>query len=324
MDKQGFRSMLQARKLNEAQIASSIAIAERFETYLDGRPATDETAWAFSKQLIAEGKNTGENYIALVRYCLFVKNHDLYVAFLELVDGGEVGENLHRLVAERFGAAVRDEVFAGIGVVPFGTPTPEKPAMFQPVITRLEVKVGKQACADFLSSSLRDLPDEYFLEEREKFRQAGGIDAYLVRRKEDFIAALEVCLRENRPFFAQPVTQEVIDYVRSEPEMGGGRREGAIVYEVKIPFMTADFLAETDPVRRRYLYCHCPWARETIKGGGVHPAETFCNCSGGFHKKPFEAAFGKPIKVDVLESVLLGGDRCRFAIHLPAEAIPRE
>jgi hypothetical protein len=322
MDKQGFRTMLQTRKLNEAQIDASIAIAERFEIFREGKPTNAETAWAFSKVLIAEGSNTEENYIALVRYCLFTKEHALYVAFLELVDGGEVGGNLYKWTAERFGAAIRDEVFAGIGVAPLGIPTPEKPATLQPVIERLEAKVGKQACADFLSASLRDLPDEYFQEEREKYRQAGSIDAYLVQRKEAFLAALEACLRDGRPFFSQPVTQEVIDYVKSEPEMGGGRREGNIVYEVKIPYMTADFLAETDPARKRYLYCHCPWAREILNGNGVRPAETFCNCSGGFHKKPFEAAFGQPVKVEVLESVLLGGDRCRFAIHLPAEVVP--
>jgi predicted hydrocarbon binding protein len=56
----------------------------------------------------------------------------------------------------------------------------------------------------------------------------------------------------------------------------------------------------------------------------VRPAGTFCNCSAGFHKKPFEVAFGQPVKVEVLESVLLGGERCRFAIHLPEEAIPAE
>lgn len=322
MNEQGFRAMLQGRKLPEDKIEASIAIAERFETYREDRPANAETAWAFSKLLIAEGNNREENYIALARYCLFIKNHAMYVAFLELVDGGEAGENLYARVAERFGSAIRDEVFAGAVVAPLGTPTPEKPATMQPVVERLEAKVGRQACADFLSASLRDLPDEYFADEREKFRQAGGIDAYLVRRKQDFVATLETCLRDGRPFFSQPVTQEVIDYVKSEPEMGGGRREGGMVYELKIPYMTADFLAEKNLARKRYLYCHCPWAREILNGSGVRPAGTFCNCSGGFHKRPFEAAFGQPLKVEVLESVLLGGDRCRFAIQLPASVVP--
>jgi predicted hydrocarbon binding protein len=45
----------------------------------------------------------------------------------------------------------------------------------------------------------------------------------------------------------------------------------------------------------------------------------FCHCSAGFHKKPWEAALGQKIQVDVLESVLAEADRCRFAIHLPGQ-----
>jgi predicted hydrocarbon binding protein len=52
--------------------------------------------------------------------------------------------------------------------------------------------------------------------------------------------------------------------------------------------------------------------------------DTFCNCSAGFHKKTFEVIFEKTLKVDVLESILKGDDRCRFAIHLPDEAIVEE
>jgi len=129
---------------------------------------------------------------------------------------------------------------------------------------------------------------------------------------------LEDCRREDRLFFAQEVTDEVLEFVRNEPEMGGGVRVGNIIYETKIPFLTKEYLAESDPRLKRYYYCHCPWAREAVKSGGkVIPM--FCNCSAGFHKKPWEGALGEKIQVDVLESVLKGDARCRFAIHLPEE-----
>ena len=177
-------------------------------------------------------------------------------------------------------------------------------------------------CADFLSASLRDLPTRFFLDGRRKYRQAGDIDTYLRQRKEGFVARLDACLRENRPFFAQEITQEVIDFVRDHPEMGGGRRVGNIVYETKIPYMTQKYLEAKDPRTKRYQACHCPWAREAILGGDVHVADTFCNCSGGFHKKPFEVIFRQPLKVALIASVLRGNDHCRFAIFLPEEAVP--
>jgi hypothetical protein len=319
MDQLGFRTVLLDHNVSEDKLVTALALAARFDAFIAEKPLIAETAWAFSKALIEEGLNTEENYLTLIRYCRFINSHDMYVALLELVDGGEVGVNLYRKVGKCFGKQIRQEIFEGIGVPQYGTPTPEKPAYLQPVITRLEDQIGKEACADFLSGGLRTLPDRYFLRERRKYKQAGGIDEYLRQRKEDFVARLEVCLRESRPFFAQVITEAVIAFVRSDPEIGGGRRIGNVIYETKIPYMTQKYLAEKDPALRRYHYCHCPWARDAIKNGDVRPAETFCNCSGGFHKKTFEIIFKQPLKVDVLESALRGDDRCRFAIYLPSE-----
>ena len=321
MAKQTFRKMLQSLGLNREQLEASLAVARRFKAYLKepGRMPSAETAWAFSRLLIEEGDNTRANYMALIRYCRFIKNDEMFVALLELVDGGEVGDNLHRMVGERFGAEIRDEVFAGVGVAPYGTPSPEKPAYVQPVIQRLQRRVGADVCSEFLSACLRDLPDEYFLPEREKFQQAADIDSYLRHRKEEFVAELEACLGEHRLFYAQEITQDVLDFVRGDPEIGAGRREGKVVYETKIPYMTRKYLAEADPTLKRYYACHCPWARDAIKKGDMQLAETFCQCSGGFHKRPLEVALERPLKVKVLESALKGDMRCRFAIYLPEE-----
>ena len=132
-------------------------------------------------------------------------------------------------------------------------------------------------------------------------------------------------MQQGKLFFAQEITPEVLAFVRSDPEMGGGRREGQVIYETKIPFLTSKYLAENDPVLRRYYYCHCPWTREAIRKQDVPIAKNFCYCSAGFHKKPWEIIFEQPIQVDVLESILKGDDRCRFAIHLPSHpSIPKK
>ena len=317
MDEQGFRAMLQARHVSAEQMDAAIALVERFEAFAAsaGGVLSTEMAWAFSEQLIREGQNTKDNYLVLARYGLFTGNNTLFVAILELLDGAEAQGNLYRRVAEQFGTNVRDEVFAGIGVAPLGLPTPAKPRMMHPVIERLAARVGEQACRALLADSLRDLPDEHYVQERQRYQEANSLDEYLRRRKQAFVEQLETCQREGRLFFAQEITAEVIAFVNDDPEIGGGQREGNIVYETKIPFMTTRYLAETDPVLKRYYYCHCPWAREAIKNGDVTLMAAFCQCSAGFHKKPWEAALQRPIQVQVLESVLKGDLRCRFAIY---------
>jgi hypothetical protein len=322
VDAQGFRAKLQSLGMEEGEIRAAISLARRFEAYVAAQAAgpSAASAWGFSRTLIEEGRNTRANYVALIHYCRFIGDHEMFVALLELVDGAEVGQNLFNRMADAFGPDLRDEVFSGMGIPPYGTPSPDKPGFLHPIVHRLRERVGEQACNEFLSACMRDLPQKDFLPEREAFRKAGSIDEYLRLRREGFLAQLEECLRQGRPFFAQQITQEVIDFVRSQPEMGGGRREGNVIYETKIPYMTDQYLAETDPVLKRYHACHCPWARDAIKHGGVKLAETFCYCSGGFHKKPWEAIFGQPLRVQVLESALRGDLRCRFAIHLPLEA----
>lgn len=317
MDKQGFQTMLEGRKVPAEKMESALALAERFEQFAAQQGGfSAETAWAFSRLLIKDGQNNEENFFTLARYGLFIKNNAVFVAFVESLDGGEAQENLYKRVAEKYGEPLRDEVFAGIGVAPFGLPTPEKPRTMQPVIERLESILGADACRALIADSLRDLPDIYFAKEHEAFQSSQNVDEYIARKKQKFIEQLEACHRDGRLFFAQEITDDVLAFVRSEPEIGGGVRVGNIVYETKIPYMTREYLAETDPTLKRYYACHCPWAREAVKNG-ERVAPIFCNCSAGFHKKPWEAALSQKIQVDVLESALQGDSRCRFAIHLP-------
>ena len=291
MDKQGFRAMLEGRKVPAEKMDSALALAERFEQFAEQTGEfSAETAWAFSKLLITEGQNSEENLITLARYGLFTKNNAIFIAFLESLDGGEAQENLYKRIGEKYGEAFRDEMFAGLGIAPFGIPTPEKPRYMQPVIERLEKALGPEACRALISDSLRDLPD--YAWEREIYQSCASVDEYLVKKKQKFMEQMETCQREGRLFFAREVTDEVLEFIRNEPEMGGGARVGNIVYETKIPFLTKKYLAETDPTLKRYYYCHCPWARAAVKSG-EKVAPIFCNCSAGFHKNPGKARSAK-------------------------------
>jgi len=320
MDEAGFRSFLDSRKLTEEAKAASVAIVQRYEDFMRQRgaqPAAIEDVWAFSELLIAEKNNTYDNYLALVRYGLFAKDNALYVGTLELIDGEEALRNLHARLGVLYGEQFQAEVFAGVGVPPLGTPTSDKPRYTAAVMQRLAERLDPAACKDLLKDSLRDLPDESYAKVRETYQKCTSLDEFLDKQGEAFLSALETLMKEGKPFFAQPITPEVMAYLRQHPEIYRGERDGSIIYEVKIPFMTTKFLEETDPTLKRYYACHCPWAREAIRRGSPQIPAAFCNCSAGFHKKSWEVIFGQKLEVEVLESVLKGDMRCRFAIHLP-------
>lgn len=186
---------------------------------------------------------------------------------------------------------------------------------------RLDAFQDQQSYAQLFSSSFRDLPDEHYLRDRQKYQELGDIDQFLAYQRARFIEELEGYRDSGRPFFAQPIDQDVIDFVLSDPEMPSGVRQGNILYANKIPYMTKLFLEESDPRLKRYYACHCPWARESILQEEGPVSANFCQCSAGFHKKALEVVFGQPLRAEVLESALQGDNRCRFAIYLPENLI---
>jgi hypothetical protein len=321
-DEKGYRSHLRTLAISLDDIRASIVLARRFCDWMrDGsRPETAESAWEFSRLLIAEGSNTPANYMALARYCRYMSHDELFIAFFELIDGMEVADNLYGKVEQHFGASFRKALYEGCAPSPLGTPTPEKPGHLLPLLGRMRVRLGTRTTAEFLSHCLRDLPDVNYLHERRRFFEIKDIDLFLQDRKERFLSRLESCLRDQRLFFAQRITSEVMDFVRLDPEIGGGTRQGSTVFETKIPYNTAQYLTATDPLMKRYFACHCPWAREAIRAGTPALQPVLCNCSLGFHKKPWEVIFGRPVRAEVLESAIRGDVRCRCAIHLPIQA----
>jgi hypothetical protein len=297
-------------------------MAERFEEYLGAQAEAPDTilTWKFCKTLIQEGKNTYDNLLAIGRYGLFIKNNAIYVAILEVLDGAEVQPNLYQKVGTLFGERVRDEVFAGIGVSPMGLPPAEKPFDMFPVLDRLISKLGYEQVEILLSACLRDLPEEYYLDDREKFFQLANIDEYLRYKHQSLVKRLETCQQEGKLFFSQEINDDVVQYVREHPETESGVRQGNVLFISKIPYDTIRFLGESNLTLKRYYACHCPWVRHAIKQGNIKLNPVFCNCSGGFSKRPWEVIFGQSLKMEVLESVLLGDLRCRFAVYLPEKS----
>lgn len=312
--------MLRQREVPEDQIEQYITLAERFEGFA-GEPPTPDDVRAFSALLVEEGLNTWDNFATLVRYGRFIKNDPVYVAALELLDGSEALDGLYEKLGQVVGEQKRDEVFAGVEIPPLGAPLSEKPRITQTVMERLERLVDPETCRQVLSSGLRYLEDAWYLEEQTKYAESGGIDAYLERKGQDLIAQLEKIRDEGGLYFTQPVTDEVIEFVQSHPEIRQGVRVGNVLYEAKIPYMTREYLAATDERLKRYYYCHCPWVRESLKTGDVSISPTFCLCSAGFHKKSWEVIFEQPLQAEIVETVLKGDPWCKIAIHLPAEAL---
>lgn len=322
MDETGFRQFLEAQEFGADQVDQFITLIKRFDSFQEEQKGTiSSQVNAFSKKLVEDGQNDFLNYVALARYARFLHDNEFYISVVELVDGAEAMENLYKKLGEIHGEEVRDQIFADIEIPTIGSPVAERPAVTFSVMERIEEQFDPVTTKDILSSCLRDLEDEWYLDEREKYQSSKTFDEYLEQKGQTFIEQLEGIQDKGGLFFTQEISDDVLEFVRNTPEILSGVRDGHILYEVKIPYMTKQFLEETDERMKRYYYCHCPWIRESILNDDPHVSTTFCNCSAGFHKKPYEVIFEQPLQADIVETVLAGDGWCKFAIHLPEDVI---
>jgi hypothetical protein len=58
--------------------------------------------------------------------------------------------------------------------------------------------------------------------------------------------------------------------------------------------------------------CYCP----VVKNRPPHADDLHCECTRSTHQSIFETALGRPVRVDVLESLRRGGRTCHFVAHL--------
>jgi predicted hydrocarbon binding protein len=53
------------------------------------------------------------------------------------------------------------------------------------------------------------------------------------------------------------------------------------------------------------------------RDAGVTLSDTHCFCGSGWYDQLWEGILGKPVEIEVLQSILKGDDCCTFAITLP-------
>jgi predicted hydrocarbon binding protein len=115
------------------------------------------------------------------------------------------------------------------------------------------------------------------------------------------------------------LSEEMIREIVNRGWGAAGIKRDNIILATKIPKSgyLVEYMNETDPERRRQIYCHCPRIRDVLETSETISA-TYCYCGAGFYKGIWEEILQQPVEVEVLESVLKGDEVCKIAIHLPA------
>jgi hypothetical protein len=303
--------------------AAVLGVLEDFSAFLEDAGKTESDAGMpeaeqFAKRLIAERRNTPENFATLRDYADFSGNRRLHVAWIELMDCRNALEVLAGEIESRHGRKTREAVFAD-PPPPLGADEHERSAYTLQLTERMAASLDLAQRKEVWFPVQHGIPAEHWkagdAADREKFLRCGDIDSFLDLKRRERDELLTGLRDRNELWYTVEITDEVLEFVRSDPEMEGGRREGDKIFITKIPYNAVRYLRETDPVKKRYWACHCPMVRQAILDGREISAEV-CHCSLG-HASHYLTGLGCELRGEVLESVLAGDPRCRFVFHLP-------
>lgn len=95
-----------------------------------------------------------------------------------------------------------------------------------------------------------------------------------------------------------------------------GKKEGNTIYAIKIPAKTKEYFNTSNINEKKYLYCHCPRVRESIKNNERISA-IYCYCGAGFYKDLWQEIIQEEVTVEVLDSIINGNNQCRIKISIP-------
>ncbi len=102
---------------------------------------------------------------------------------------------------------------------------------------------------------------------------------------------------------------EPTDFEAWAADIFGRRHEDSIRIEGNVVYFQFTRSAETGSASAEEV-CLCSMVES--KPAGL--SSTYCSCSLGYVKEMFERKFGRNVDIELLDSVLNGGKRCRFKI----------
>lgn len=319
---EGFREYCSRRGLASESVEAVIPYAVQFARYLEssGRDiesAIQQDVREYFADLMIKGPVSSQAVRAVILLGLFARNDDVATYAISRLSANGVMQALKRRVEEVADRETYDAVFKNLELPPLSSPPEAHAAATRELVRGLDSRVDAETCRHLLTCNAHNIPLEAFADEKERYQSSSSVDEYLSGRHDRLVDELVRSVASGDLWYEQRITPAVVEYVRDNPEIQSGVREGRTIYVAKIPYAPQAYLDATDPAMKRYHACHCPVARESILTRGEEVPPVFCYCSGGFEKLPFDVIFGQPVQVKVLESVLAGDVRCRFAITIP-------
>lgn len=325
MKLQEYRMYLQGQDIPRDVIEQQMILVGDFVKFLMNLGLKETAATAgkaevgrFARQLIVAGRNTLENFSLLCDYAHWHGYRELYVALIEVMDCHNALEILADEIERQHSEEVRNRIFSE-PLPPLGADEKERCAYTRMIMKQMALQLTPEEARSAWFQVQHGIPAAVWrksdVAEKEKYRMCGNIDTFLDLKRRERDILLTRLRDEDKLWYTVMINDEVLEFVKGDPEMEVGRREGDKIYISKIPYNAVRYLHATDAKLKRYYTCHCPLLREAILNDQP-VAQEACNCSLG-HASHYLAGLDQDLRGEVLESAIKGDTRCRFVFYLP-------
>lgn len=322
MQEEKLREFMKSKNKQENTIETFVDFVKKIDAYLKNEKKSlgiDKSylkdLQAFLKQWKADKKVKKRFLLAMKSYGKATENHNLIANANRLLGRGTWLSRLEETLDDYVGEELQKKIMDAGGPIKQTSTTAKKAVWAKCMMDCLEANVDEKICKKILTNNLhfKSPKSPSFKKLKRMYEKASSIDVVLQHLHDKWKKIVGDRYGYDSPEFK---------YVEADSTIEAGVREGNIVYVSKIPYQIKQFIEAEDDQTMRYHYCHCGWVRDSIKKSEEEQVSpTFCNCSGGWHKVPFEGIFEQPLEVDLVKSVLKGDNICTFAIHLPKEVI---
>ena len=199
-------------------------------------------------------------------------------------------------IDEYAGEAVRKEVFKITGKLK-SNPNPSQRAIWiKKAMETLEGLVDEETMKKILTATCpHNYPKGRIQKLKKKYEKLGDIDKLIEIMKNDRSW-------KGTSYYDNPV------------------RKGNSIYITKVARDPQAYQSAKTDRDKKLAYCHCPWIKASIsEQEKVTPL--FCYCATGWDKQLWEGILDKPVKVEVVKSLLKGDECCTHVIHLPSDTV---
>ena len=313
---ESYIQILKQRGKTDSTLELASEVLGHYHEFVRDEVMSLESVRSYCARHIAGKPDAADRIVVLFWYADHIKSKESGTYLVTLLGTLGVIESQRRRLIHLYGEEAAVQVFSELTMPQLGSDLDAYPQAVTNYLQRMAEVLEPGSCQKVLAGNHHEIDPEAFREDKELWQQSGDLDEFLKQKHQRLVSRLQEHADTGKLWFEQYITQEVVDYVKEHQEIQTGIRQGDRIIVSKIPYNPDAWLKESDPLLKRFHACHCPFTRFSILTETPVP-DLWCYCSGGFTKLCFDYLYERDLEVELIESVLSGGESCRFAIKLP-------